>query len=241
MTDTSYDGGIAGATQFNQYAAMQKTAYDQAKLRLNDQRNSFLQQSGLGGTFNDKGEFTGITHLGGDDAYYGGYQTMNRGLGQQGEENDAAISGMGFGGGLANQARESAQRDYSQQSGDFSMGVGDTLKQVGADEQSMTTDYQNDLQQKFLDMVRQDIADGNFNPADYSGITIPGYGTPELPNLPPASGTAGTPAGGGDHWTPPGPGGTGTAGGGQGKKGVKTSKYGHFNAKGYWVPWKRGK
>lgn len=199
----TYTGPTPGSGQYGLLQAQADAAYQEALGATQQQRSQFLQGQGLAGEYGADGSYTGF-HIQANDPF-GAYQQMESGNAQQGAADDAAIGAVGFKGGLATQMHEAAQKGYSANAANWAMN---NLNQLGAfaqqDVQSTKT-HGDTLYSDLLNSIQTAIANGTYNPADYTGITIPGYGTITPGTLPPATSDSGSTGSAGDTFTPPPP------------------------------------
>jgi hypothetical protein len=206
------------------YAAQAAEALQRAQAQIQQQRGQFLQQSGLAGQYDTGGNFTGFKVAAGPGTNQGTYQQTLQNNAQAAEQVDASNRGSGFaGGGLSQQAVDAAKRYAESTTSQWAQGVTQTLGDLGQQQTQATQDYNSGLYNQFLSEVQGAIANGTFNPADFSQINIPGYDNPYAGYNPATSGAGFTPPTGGGAKPP--------------KKGVRTSKYGHW-ANGRWIEWK---
>jgi len=200
----TYNGPLPGAGQFGLYQAGVEQAYQNAKTTISGQRSQFLQGQGLSGQYDSTGNYTGF----GIDANSptGAYQQMNSANAQAGATNTAAFHGEGFmGGGVMQGQQEAAQKGYSLNAANWAQNA---VMQLGNLGQQDIANTQNRGQQEYsglLSDVQTAIANGSYNPANYSGITMPDGTVFKAPPL----GTGGTTA----PWQPGPPGGGGGTGG----------------------------
>lgn len=112
---------------------------------------------------------------------YGGYQQMLRGEAQQGEglQRTQAASGWDTGSGYLGQQREDLA--HAQGGEQAALGTALTGELTGIDQGEQEAAFNRDsaLYDNQLQAARDAAAANAFNPADYSGVTAPGYG--ELP------------------------------------------------------------
>jgi hypothetical protein len=190
----TYDNGpIPNAGQFGIWQAQANQAYSSAQAKIAQQRGQFLQNAGV----DSSGQLLG-------DDPNGGFQQLNAAQAQQSMADEAAQSASGLGGGVAAHHRLAAAQGYSKNAADFAKQITDTSGQYDQAASQNTTDYQNSQVNTLLASIQQAISQGNYNPADYSGINIPGYGdiTSLLPPAPPSPGL-GQGSTDTQTWTPP--------------------------------------
>ncbi len=207
-----YDGPLPGAGQFGLYQATLEKAFTDAKTQIAGQRNSFLTQQGIG-SLNADGSFKINANAPG-----GAYQQMATGNALQRSADDAGIAGEGFaGGGILNQQHEAGQAAYSQNAANWAQGAVSNLNSFNQQDVDNTSQYGQAVYSGLLSDVQSAIAAGTYNPANYSGITLPDGTTFNAPPL--GTGSTGTSTGGAG-FTPPPVGGSSV--GGMGQIGGKT-------------------
>ncbi|MCZ2109505.1 MAG: hypothetical protein LC118_08050 [Dehalococcoidia bacterium] len=175
---STYATPIPGVAQYGQAALAAKTAYQQALARLNQKRQGTLRQFGYTGDIDPE---TGVVKNVKTDAYnpYGQFQQNRR---QHAQGLDAARwsaqeRGLGTGGGLAAQMENDLRYGYGAQDAQMGQDLVGTLAdyqdaQTGAAQQRDSALYQAEL-----DAARLAIQNEDFNPADYSGLDYPDYGS----------------------------------------------------------------
>lgn len=213
----TYTGQSPAASQYGMFAAQAQQALQQATARVQQQRGQFLQQSGLEGIYGADGKMTDFKVSAGPGSEFGGYQQMTKGMADQGAQNDAAFGSLGFKGGVVNQDRNAAAQQDAATSSAWGQNTLSGLSDLSNQDQQNNESYNSSLFSQFQSQVQQAIANGTFNPADYSGINIPGYGNPYQGTGGGASG------GGGGQWKPPVVG--RTPGGGKGGTSKQSQNY----------------
>jgi hypothetical protein len=172
---TTYTGPTPGAGSYGILQAQAEKSYGDAVSQIATQRTSFLGQQGLTGNYDPtSGNFTGFDVDANNQS--GAYQQMENQNAGQAQADDAAIGSMGFGGGLATQQHEAANRQYSANAANWASNAGmgfDALSQkdIAAKQQTGDTLYNG-----LVDNIQNAIANQTFNPADYTNVSIPGYG-----------------------------------------------------------------
>jgi hypothetical protein len=164
---TPYDAPIPGAPGYATTALQAKTAYQNALARINSKRQDTLRQYGYLG---DIDPTTGVVNNVRVDPYnqYGGLQQMLRNNAQAVQDAEFAAEERGLHGGLAHKAMSDVRYDL----GNASQSLGSAF--AGAlggfqDEQSQAAyDRDRALYEAELQAARDAIANGDFNPADYS-------------------------------------------------------------------------
>jgi hypothetical protein len=176
---------MPGAGQYGVYSAGVINAYQQAQAAVQQQRGSFLQGQGLTGQYDANGNYIGF----GVDANApgGAYQQMQQQNAQSGMQSDAALGALGFGGGVAQQHSEATQQGVSQNAANWASNALGNLGGFSQQEQQNTQQEGSQLYSGLLSDITSAIANGTYNPANYSGINIPGYGTVDSSMLPPAT------------------------------------------------------
>ena len=187
-TGGTYTGSTPGQDQYNIYAAQRTQAYNNALQQIQDQRNQYLQASGLQGVFDANGNMTDFSVQANDPS--GSYQQMMVGNAQQGASDDAAMHALGFGGGLAQQMQDSAQQGYAANAANWGAGVNAQIAGLGQQQQAATDSYNQDLATELLNNIQAGISTQAFNPFDpgsgNTSVTDPGTATP--PFTPPTKG-----------------------------------------------------
>lgn len=202
---TTYVGPTPGSGQYGIYQAQAQAAYQQASQQIGNQRTAFLGDQGLTGTYDANHNFTGATNV--DPNAHGAYQQMTAANAGQGMSDDAAIGALGFGGGLSHQMHEQANQNYSALAANWAQNAQGQLNSFEQQGQQNQQDYTNNLFSGLQDSIQTAIANGTYNPADYSGLSINGQ-TLNLPTAAPPLGGTGAPGvynGGGGGGTPTGP------------------------------------
>lgn len=170
-----YVGPDPGAGQYSLYKAQADTAYANAQAQISNQRGSFLQGQGLTGQYDASGNYTGFAVDGSNPG--GAYQQLQGADASAMQRSDAALGAIGFGGGLAQQHHEAAQNAVSQNAADWATNAQGQLAAYGQQGTDASNNYQGGLYQDFLGNMKASIDAGQFNPASYVGLDIPGYGT----------------------------------------------------------------
>lgn len=184
-----YNGPMPDSGAFGIYQAQAATAYQNAMAQIQNQRSSLLQQSGFGANYDPTtGAYLGLSGPLAN-APTGTYQQMMGANAQQHAADQAAISGLGFHGGLARQAHEASQRTTGQRAADYAAQLAGSLSDLTNQETNQTDQYQSGLTQEMLNEVNSGVANQAFNPGD------PGApGSTPAPTQPPAIFKGVTPA-----------------------------------------------
>jgi hypothetical protein len=188
-TDHTYTGPTPGSGAYGIFQATAQQAFDAAQQQLGAQRTSFLHSQGLLGQYDPNGAFTG--HFTVDANNPGGaYQQMQQGNAAQGEADQAAIAGTGLGGGLGHQMQEQSQQGLSQHAAAWASGAGQQFDQFSQQGVANETGFTNSLFGGLQQSIQDAIANGTYNPADYSGISIGGttFTPPSTTPAPPLGG-----------------------------------------------------
>lgn len=171
MSTTPYTSpyGAEGTTQIpggSQYARAALLANQQYKQRLSDlnrQRQQTMISSGYTGEIDPT---TGLLKNFGVDptSKYGGYQLLNRGQYQQGEEVYAQNieRGLGTGGGLAAQNLGNARFDWGRQDADFARGVQDQFSAFDRTQMDYMFDRDQALYNAELQAAQDAIGAGDY-------------------------------------------------------------------------------
>lgn len=192
---TTYVGPTPGSGQYGIYQAQAQAAYAAASQQIGNQRTSFLGDQGLTGMYDADHNFTGITNV--DPNAHGAYQQMTMANAAQGASDDAAIGALGFGGGLGHQMHEQANSNYSALAANWAQQAQGQLNSFEQAGQANQQDYTNNLFSGLQDSIQTAIANGTYNPADYSGLSIGGNAFTPPPGAPQLGGTGNPPVYGG--------------------------------------------
>lgn len=193
----TYTGPVPGSGSYGLYKAQADAAYAAAEAKIAAQRGQFLQNSGLVGEYDPSGAYTGF-HINASDPT-GSYQQMQMANALTGQQNDAAVAGMGFqGGGLTKAMHEKSQQGLQDNASNWAQNVVQQIGAFGQADQSATQQYGDQLYTNLLNDVQTAIQNGTYNPANYNGISIPGYG--DITGLPTLNGVQ--PVGGTTSWQP---------------------------------------
>lgn len=181
----AYTTPIPGVAQQGMAANAAKLAYDKALARIGQKRSSLLRQHGYTGTFDDKGNLSGMQV----DAHnpYGLYQQNRRANALAGEQMRSQVQSRGIAGGLAkqfeNRGRYAWGMNDAQQGQHLLGGVSDL---VGEQDEAYGQ-YNNTLWQEQLENARNAIMQQAFNQADYSSLEYPNYGDWQESTVPPVA------------------------------------------------------
>ena len=176
MADNPYLG------EYEAYANQAKTAWQQAQVKIANQRANYLQGYGLDAQGNPVA-----------DNPFGAYQQMLGSNADMAEQADAAQRGSGFaGGGISRLAEQAARRQTEQASYQLGQNYRQGLTQFSDAEQSAEGDYNNQLYNKMLEITQRAAQDRMYSPADYQDVNYEAYG-----DQTPDPGAAGLP------WQPP--------------------------------------
>ncbi len=217
----TYNGPTPGAGAFGVYQTQADQAYQSAVAATQAQRAQFLTSQGLDGQYDPTtGAFTGVSID--PNAPGGAYQQMlgqnTQAVGQQ----HAAASALGFGGGLAQQQQEQAQQAVSANAANWANQAVGTLAGFNQQDIQASQTQQNNEVGELENEINTAIQNGTFNPANYVGLTIPGYGTITAQTIGALSGgqtgSTGSTGGGNGITAPPVGGGSGKGSGGSGGK-----------------------
>ena len=188
----TYTGAMPGSSTMPSYQAQQLSAYQNALLQLNMQRQGIAQQSGLQiGVDPNSGASTIGGWLGDPTSGYG--QTLQA-LDQNNQAQNASQAASGFmsGSGISKQAGEAAQRLASGTMTGFLGGVQSGLSGIDQGVLQAGTDYYTGLPAATLQSIQTAIANGSFNPANV-GTLGASYGSsaPTVTKAPKAGTTKG--------------------------------------------------
>lgn len=170
---TTYKGPDPGAGSYGILQAQAEKAYGTALSTIQTNRSQFLTNSGVSGRYDNNGNFLGAGDPTGQTGSYWDMANANAG---QGAADDAAIGASGLGGGIAAQMHEAAQKGYSQNATNWALGVGQGLDAYDAQDVAATGTAGDTLYNGLVDNITNAINAGNFNPGDFTNISIPGYG-----------------------------------------------------------------
>jgi hypothetical protein len=152
-----------------QYSILQNQAhkaFTDAQTQIQNQRDTLYRGAGV----SQSGDSWIV-----DPNGHGTYQSILQGNAQQGAADAAGIGAMGFGGGLSMQAQEAAQTGYSQHAQDWADQMTDSTTTL-RNRDTANVNLENDTNfNNLMTDIQTAIANHQFNPANYTGITIPGY------------------------------------------------------------------
>jgi hypothetical protein len=163
---TTYTGPDPGMGQYGILSNAAHLAMTNAQTEIQNNRNSLYRGAGV----TQNGDSWTV-----DPNGQGTYQSVMQGNAMQGAADSAAFGSLGFGGGLKTQMQEQAQTSYSQHAADWlnQMTTG-TTNLNNQDTQNVNLENTTNFNNLMSDITTA-IANHQFNPANYTGITIPGY------------------------------------------------------------------
>lgn len=154
---------IPGGSQYARAALLANQQYKQRLSDLNRQRQQTMISSGYTGEIDPT---TGLLKNFGVDptSKYGGYQLLNRGQYQQGEEVRAQNidRGLGTGGGLAAQNLGNARFDWGRQDADFARGIQDQFSAFDRTQMDYMFDRDQALYNAELQAAQSAIGAGDY-------------------------------------------------------------------------------
>lgn len=176
---STYATNIPGAPGYEQSNLLARRAYENAMSRYAQRRSQSLLHYGY--TRDASGK------LGVDpNNEYGAYQQMLRGEDQQSHSLDRAQRASGWGGGgYLGAQQDELQHAQGAEQANLGTSLTNELADIGQGEQDAAYNRDQSLYGNELDAARQALEQGNFNPADYSGLDIPyGDAGPDAPAPP---------------------------------------------------------
>lgn len=188
MADPLVNSPVPDVGSYQQADVLATNAYNNALARINQQRQSTLQQYGYGGSIDPTtGTLSGL-HVDAANPY-GNFQQMLQGAALQSEQDQFANQERGLRGGLANQAITADKNAFGGQSAQLGSQLADALS--GLQDQQDQAAYTRDsaLWQAEQTAAENAIANQAFDTPSYAGVTTPGYGstgtlpTPSAPKV----------------------------------------------------------
>jgi len=166
---STYETNIPGAPGYEGANLLARRAYENAMTRLQQRRSQSLLHYGY--TRDAQGNLSVDPNN-----EYGAYQQLLRGESGQSHQLDRAQRASGWGGGgyLGAQRDELQHRQGGEQA-DLGTGLQNELSDIANQEQDAAYNRDAALYTNEQEAAQRAIDQGNFNPADYSGIDVP-YG-----------------------------------------------------------------
>ncbi len=161
------------------YANQAHTAYQNALIATQAQRNQYLTSQGVIGQYDPtSGRMTGYD-FGSNPA--GGYQQMLGGMAQTSDGMQASMRNLGFKGGLANAHQAAADTQAGAQYTDWAQRFLGTTQGFNAQNTQDEANYNNSLANEQAMLTAQGAKAGDFGAADTTGITVDGQGNGVVP------------------------------------------------------------
>lgn len=169
------DSPVPGVSSYGQTADAAKLAYQQAVSKIGLNRQNLLRQYGYQADFDPTtGNYQNLRVDGNN--LYGGLQQMLRSQSQDSMASQDNAIGRGLHGGLAHQMESAGNYQHGAQDAQFGTQMVNDLSGQADDWRTAGENYNNALYEAQWQAAQQAISNGDFNPADYSGIDTPGYG-----------------------------------------------------------------
>lgn len=168
-----YSTPIPGATGLGMYEAQAKAAYQAALARVSGGRNELLRNAGFEGEYGADGGFTGMKVSATNR--FGGYQQMLAGHAGEDEAMADVARSRGLSGGLANQFLSRGRDVHAGQTADFAGRMTSGLGDLAQQQQGAADEYFSGGWRQALAAAQSAISDGEFNPADFSGLDPADY------------------------------------------------------------------
>lgn len=163
---TTYTGPDPGMGQYEILQNQAHKAFQDAQTQIQNQRDTLYRGAGV----TQQGDSYAV-----DPNGHGSYQSILQGNAMQGAADTAAFGSVGFGGGLRTQLQEQAQHSYSQHAQDWADQMTDSTTTLrGRDTANVNLESDTNFTNLMTDITTA-IANHQFDPANYTGITIPGY------------------------------------------------------------------